>query len=153
MSLNDININFLILSLRVKDALAFRDKFIIRGYTMIEEIVLKSGSTIRIGKNSRDNEILTHVEAGMNDLWFHVEDYSGGHIVLHNDNGMYTKDDIQTAANIAAYHSKARSDKKVAVMYAVIKDVQKDKRCKMGEVIVNDYKTIIGRPSKPFRSV
>jgi predicted ribosome quality control (RQC) complex YloA/Tae2 family protein len=112
---------------------------------MPREIQLSSGSTVLIGKNAKDNENLTFKLSREGDVWFHVEDYPGSHVILRS--GTITKQEIRETAEIAAYHSQARSEKKVLVMYTLIQNVRKESKT-MGEVIVDEYKTINISPQK-----
>ncbi|CRH02640.1 FbpA domain protein, putative [Plasmodium relictum] len=114
-----------------------------------------------IGKNSKQNEkISTHI-LKFNDLWFHVHEHPGGHVILRNKkiNGkMITSDinlsdikvddDIKYAANMAAYFSKARKIEKTLVCFTLGKYVLKDNTLSEGAVEVLKYKLIYGRPSK-----
>ncbi len=84
---------------------------------------------IYIGKNSIQNDYLTNKVAASNDLWFHVKDMPGSHVVIHvpnNDkNYVFTEELIRFSANKAAYYSKAKLSSSVPVDYTYIKYVKK----------------------------
>lgn len=79
-------------------------------------------STIYVGKNNVQNAYLTHKFASGNDLWFHVKDAPGSHVILQ---GEITEEAIRLAANLAAYHSKLQLSSSVAVDYTSIKYIKK----------------------------
>ncbi|MDD4066172.1 MAG: fibronectin/fibrinogen-binding protein, partial [Bacilli bacterium] len=49
---------------------------------------------------------------------------------------------IRSAANLAAYYSKARFSSTVPVNYTQVKNIKKPKGYKFGQVILKSYKTI-----------
>lgn len=112
---------------------------------MPREITLSTGSIVLIGKNAKDNDILTFQIAKDGDMWFHVEEYSGSHVILRSNN--ITKQEIKKTAEITGYYSAARDEKKVEVMYTLIQNVKKESKTH-GEVVVNEYKTINISPQK-----
>lgn len=83
----------------------------------------KNGNTIYVGKNNLQNNYLTHNFAKSNDIFFHVQGYSGSHTVLRSNNP--TKEILELAAMIAAYYSKSRESSNVAVDYTLIRFVKK----------------------------
>ena len=64
----------------------------------------------------------------------HVKDYSGSHVVIHNDD--FDEPTLRMAANLAAYYSKARFSSSVPVNYTYIKNVKKLKNAKPGKVTI-----------------
>ncbi len=100
------------------------------------------GFSFCCGKNNKQNEILTFKKAKGNDIWFHVSDFSGSHVVLFTNNKKATDNAIVEAATVAAYYSSAQNEKKVDVWYTLIKNVSKIKGAKPGMVNFKNYKTI-----------
>lgn len=103
------------------------------------------GFTIYIGKNNKQNDYITFKLSDKNDLWFHVQGFHGSHVLLKT-NGNEIDDNnpiILKCAKLASLHSKASNENKVAVDYALIKNIKKPKGAKPGFVIFNNYKTII----------
>ncbi|SOV20208.1 FbpA domain protein,putative [Plasmodium gaboni] len=114
-----------------------------------------------IGKNSKQNEKISTQILKFNDLWFHVHEYPGGHVILRNKKikdkiitadtnlaDIIIDDDIKYAANMAAYFSKARKMEKTLVCFTLGKYVLKDNTLNEGAVEVLKYKLIYGRPNK-----
>ncbi|KPJ73002.1 hypothetical protein AMJ52_04430, partial [candidate division TA06 bacterium DG_78] len=81
---------------------------------------LPSGAIVYVGKSAQSNAELTFKCARPNDYFFHVRGYGGAHTILkaHVPKGQKPRrEDIESAASIAAYFSKAKKQKKVPVSY------------------------------------
>ena len=85
--------------------------------------ITSSGSAILVGKNNIQNEYITHVLAKANDLWFHVKDAPGSHVLVQNPT--MTEEEIRSAAILAAYYSTYQSSSSVAVNYTLARYVKK----------------------------
>ena len=71
---------------------------------------LGDGWQVYAGKSAEDNDLLSLRFAKQTDLWFHLSGMPGSHVLLRGPEGeSATSEQIQCAANIAAYHSKARN--------------------------------------------
>ena len=72
---------------------------------------LKDGSYVLVGKNNKENDILTFKTASSQDLWFHTKDIPGSHVILKmkQPSEEPDADTIYQAASVAAYHSKGLS--------------------------------------------
>lgn len=101
------------------------------------------GLEILVGKNNKQNDEITLKIADKEDLWFHVKDMPGSHVVLKSSEGNYTDASILEAASIAAYYSKGKNATKVAVDYTIKKNVRKPKGAKPGMVIYDHYSTVL----------
>lgn len=101
------------------------------------------GYTIFIGKNNRQNEYLTLKFASRNDMWFHVQDLPGSHVVLKANNLDLTDEIIFKCASLAKKYSKATNSLNVSIDYTNIKNIRKSPSGKPGMVIYNTCKTII----------
>jgi predicted ribosome quality control (RQC) complex YloA/Tae2 family protein len=102
----------------------------------------RGGFEVLVGRNSRENEFLTHRLAHSQDLWFHVQGYPGSHTILRNQGREVPFPDVLEAAQIAAYHSKARGSGNVAVDYTPVKSVWKPKGSRAGSVYFSGQKTV-----------
>ena len=105
---------------------------------------------VYIGKNNRQNDYITFKLSDKNDLWFHVQNFHGSHVLLKT-NGISISDDnpiIKKCAKLAALNSKASNENKVAVDYTLIKNIKKPNGAKPGFVIFNKHNTIIVNPSE-----
>lgn len=113
-------------------------------------IDLQNGLKILIGRNNRQNDYVTMKMAGPEDLWLHVKDIPGSHVLIKaSKRGEFPPQTIQKAAEIAAYYSKARNSSKVSVDYTLRKHVRKPKGAKPGMVIYDSQKTILVEPKIP----
>jgi len=72
--------------------------------------VVVDGWEILVGKGAGDNDRLTLEVADPDDLWFHVADYSGSHVIIRIPEGAGEppREVVRKAAQLAAWHSKAR---------------------------------------------
>lgn len=116
------------------------------------EFLLDSGSKVYVGKSARSNMELTFKFARPDDYFFHVRGIEGAHTILRpqlkrGENPK--KEDIEIAAAIAAYFSKARNQKNVPVSYAQRKYLKKSKKGKIGSVILMREKVIFVDPGLP----
>ena len=73
------------------------------------------GFPILVGRNSRQNEIVTFTEAGRDDLWLHVRDGPGAHVVIRCGGQQVPPPTRTTAAQLAAWFSRQRGNTGVAV--------------------------------------
>ncbi len=111
------------------------------------EIRTAGGSRILIGRNPAENADLTFRIARPNDLWFHAQGIPGAHVVLARDDRSPPGDeDVERAASLAAYYSKASASAKVPVDYTLRKHVRKQQDAPPGLVWYTHPKTIAVRP-------
>ena len=99
-----------------------------------------NNADIYVGKNSKQNDYITLKLARKDDLWFHVKDRPGSHVILKADN--IHEDDIQIAAYLAAKNSSISNDNKVDVDYTEKKHVNKAKGAKAGMVCYENFSTM-----------
>lgn len=102
----------------------------------------EDGFDIYIGKNNRQNDYLTHKKAKKNDLWFHVKDAPGSHVILKNDNRHFTNNSLLTAAKLAAKYSSLSKSQNIPVDYTFKMYVKRHPAKKPGLVTYTNYKTI-----------
>lgn len=70
---------------------------------------LAPDARVLIGRSPLGNAELTFRIARPDDLWFHAKGIPGAHVVLRIDGDREaTPEEIETAASLAAYHSRAR---------------------------------------------
>ncbi|MCL2521351.1 MAG: NFACT family protein [Erysipelotrichales bacterium] len=86
--------------------------------------VLKNNIEIMVGKNNRQNELLTMKTASKNAMWFHVQNAPSAHIVVQNE-GELDEETIRSAALIACHYSKFKNSDSVPVIYTRIKFLKK----------------------------
>ncbi len=112
------------------------------------KFVSDDGYTILVGRNNRQNDILTLKESRNNDIWLHTLKIHGAHVVILTENSAPPDRTIEQAAQIAAYHSSARDAGVVSVDYTLIKYVNKPRGAKPGMVIYTHQNTIFVRPDE-----
>jgi len=102
---------------------------------------------IYVGKNNIQNNYLTHQLAKKDDLWFHVKDAHGAHVIVSGDN-KYNEDVIRHAAKLAATNSESKDSSSVAVDYTLIKYLKKVPGTKGSFVTYKTNKTIYIDPKR-----
>lgn len=102
--------------------------------------VTVNNADIYVGKNSNQNDYITLKLANKDDLWFHVKDVPGSHVILRSDN--INEDDILIASYLAAMNSSISSEEKIDVDYTEKKNVNKAKGAKPGMVYYENFNTI-----------
>ncbi len=106
-----------------------------------------SGWELLIGRNNRQNDLLTFRTATAYDLWFHTQKIPGSHVLLRLEAGAVPElEDMQFAANMAAYYSRARQSHQVPVIYTESRHVYKPKGAKPGMVVYKHEQVIWAQP-------
>jgi predicted ribosome quality control (RQC) complex YloA/Tae2 family protein len=106
-----------------------------------------SGFELLIGRNNRQNDLLTFRTAGDYDIWFHTQEIAGSHVLLRLQPGSIPEDkDLQFAANLAAHYSQGRQSEQVPVVYTKPKYVYKPKGAKPGMAIYKQETILWGHP-------
>lgn len=111
------------------------------------------GWQVLAGKTDEDNDILSMQTARPYELWFHVHSVPGSHVILRApescDEYLPTREKIETAAAVAAYHSKARNAGTTPVDYCQACHVSKERGAVPGQVMIRQSKIIKVRPAVP----
>ncbi|NLN50873.1 MAG: fibronectin-binding domain-containing protein [Acholeplasmataceae bacterium] len=82
------------------------------------------GGVCLVGKTAKQNEYLLSVLARGNDLWFHVKDYPGAHVILK---GEKSEQNIMFAAKKALEYSSLATLLKGNVNYTLVRNVKRIK--------------------------
>ncbi|MGI6686103.1 MAG: Rqc2 family fibronectin-binding protein [Bacillota bacterium] len=107
----------------------------------------QDGYTILVGKNNKQNDLLTLKTAKKDDLWLHTKNIPGSHVIVRRKPGHEIPfSTIEEAASLAAYYSKARASSKVPVDYTLVSQVKKPNGAKPGMVIYFEQKTLYVTP-------
>ncbi|HAA89257.1 MAG: Fibronectin-binding A domain-containing protein [Thermoanaerobacterales bacterium 50_218] len=110
----------------------------------------RDGFEILVGKNNKQNDYITMRLAKSEDLWLHVKDAAGAHVVIKSQPGREIPlSTLEQAAKIAAYYSEARNSSKVPVDYTKRKNVSKPQKARPGFVVYENYETILVNPELP----
>lgn len=100
------------------------------------------GFAVLVGKNNKQNDYLTTKLANKEDLWFHVKDFHGSHVILRTDNKEPSQETLNKCARLAKEYSKASNSSNVPVDYTYVKYVKKPSSSKPGMVIYTNNKTV-----------
>lgn len=114
------------------------------------------GLEVLSGRNNIQNDQLTFRTADKEDLWFHVKNMPGTHVILRLDGKKPSNEAIVQAASIAAYYSKsnkafsrersesqAEYDIRVEIDYCPVSHVKKIPKARPGMVIYEEYSTLL----------
>jgi predicted ribosome quality control (RQC) complex YloA/Tae2 family protein len=112
------------------------------------QIQTADGFTILVGKNNRQNDLVTFTQAQPDDLWFHTKDIPGSHVILRTNHQDPPAASVQLAALCAAYFSKARCSANVPVDFTKRRYVKKPAGAKPGFVIYERQTTINVTPDE-----
>ena len=104
------------------------------------------GIPIWVGRNNRQNDFLTQKKAHPYDLWFHIKNQPGSHVILACHNVTPTDEQIEMAAQMAAYYSKARGTSKAEVDCALVRNVKKPAHAAPGFVVFENQTTYVVEP-------
>ncbi len=113
-----------------------------------EALVEKDNCRFFVGRNCRQNDILTFQIAKKGDWWFHANDVPGSHVILKKLEGQITEDDIYRGAVLAAWFSFARDSSKVAVDNTDVAFVKKIPGGGPGRVSYTHQKTMFVNPQE-----
>jgi predicted ribosome quality control (RQC) complex YloA/Tae2 family protein len=107
-------------------------------------VVSAGGFEILVGKGDTQNDQLTFRIADPHDFWLHVAGVPGSHVVVRNpENLVELPREVATrAAELAAWHSRARNAGKVEVHICRAADVSKPRGFAPGEVRLREWKSL-----------
>lgn len=107
------------------------------------------GCIVLVGRNRRDNEAICFQIAKGDDIWMHARGCPGAHVLLQVRRGSPkpTPQDLQFAANLAAFYSEFRTERKADVTLASPKHILKPRGAPLGAVkIRQEMNSWIGFP-------
>lgn len=116
--------------------------------SVLKEYNSAEGYKILVGKNNTQNDYITTRLAGKGDMWFHVKNIPGSHVVVLSGGNELSDETVIQAATLAATNSKASDSAQIPVDYTPIKYVKKPSGAKPGMVIYTTNKTIYITPRK-----
>jgi predicted ribosome quality control (RQC) complex YloA/Tae2 family protein len=113
--------------------------------------IIDNKYNLYVGKDSKNNDLLTVKFAKQNDYWFHARGVPGSHAVLRTDNSKEAipKSVLKKAASVAAFHSKAKTSKLAPVSFTFKKYVVKRKGMDAGQVAMLKEDVIMAVPEIP----
>ncbi len=110
------------------------------------EYTSSDGYRILVGRNNRQNDILTLKYANRGDIWLHTQKIPGSHVIIECAGEEPPATTYTEAAQLAAYYSRARESAQVPVDYTRVRNVKKPAGAKPGKVIYVDYNTAYVNP-------
>jgi len=113
------------------------------------QVQSRDGFTLLIGKNSRQNEVVTFHQATANDIWLHARGVPGAHVIIKAAGREVPRSTIEQAAGLAAYYSQARGSTTAPVDYTLQRHVRHMKGGGPGMVFYERERTIYARPEGP----
>jgi predicted ribosome quality control (RQC) complex YloA/Tae2 family protein len=104
--------------------------------------VMVEGFEVLIGKGDADNDALTFKVGAPLDFWMHVASVPGSHVIVRNPDKLseLPREVLERAAQLAAWHSKARDGGKVEVHVCRVADVSKPRGFAPGKVLLRQFK-------------
>lgn len=113
-----------------------------------KEYKTEEGFRVLVGKNNTQNDFITTKLASKNDMWFHVKNIPGSHVVVFCGGEPLSEQSLLFAAKLAAKNSNAAESSNVPVDYTPIKFVKKPSGAKPGMVIYTTNKTLFVTPER-----
>ncbi|MDR1573021.1 MAG: NFACT family protein [Clostridiales Family XIII bacterium] len=110
---------------------------------------VQGGFRVQVGRNNRENDLLTFKKAAGADLWLHTKDIPGAHVILFTEGREAPDSAVIEAAAIAAWHSKGRYSENVPVDCTLAKRVKKPAGARPGMVIFTHNRTLYVTPGLP----
>jgi|GEM_PF-2238660 len=107
----------------------------------------QDGAEIWLGRSAKDNDAMTFRHARGQDLFFHARDVAGSHVILRaaGKKSQPHPEAVIDAALLAAWHSKAKNEGQVTVLFTERKHVRKGKGLAPGRVTVSAMRTVLVR--------
>ncbi|USI47126.1 NFACT family protein [Lactococcus lactis] len=112
-----------------------------------EKYQAEDGTIILVGKNNLQNEQVSFKLSRRGNLWFHVKDIPGSHVLI-TGNANPSDETITFAGELAAYFSKARYSNLVQVDVLDVKKLHKPTGTAPGFVTYDREKTIRVTPDE-----
>lgn len=112
------------------------------------EVQSADGFTILVGKNARQNDLLTFRRAAPDDVWLHARGVPGAHVIIKTAGRPVPEATLRQAARLAARYSAARREKSVAVDYTLRRYVKRVRGGRPGLVTYRHERTLTVSPGE-----
>ena len=106
------------------------------------------GLQILVGRNNRQNDLLTCKLAYKTDLWLHVQKRHGSHVIIACAGTQVPDQTVTEAAMLAAWYSDARQGQNIAVDLCPVRQVKKPGGARPGMVVYENYRTVYVTPDE-----
>lgn len=103
---------------------------------------------IYVGKNNIQNDTITFKLAKRDDMWFHVANMAGAHVLLKTDHMDEAKQRL--CCQLAAYFSAARQSSSVEVHYTQVRNIKKVPKGPLGLVSISTQKSMFIDPDEDY---
>lgn len=100
------------------------------------------GFTVLIGRSGSENDRLVRL-ARPDDIWLHARGVPGAHVIVRTGGRPLPNGVLRRAAELAAWHSRARGERKVSVSYTEARYVRKTKGSPVGMVTLLQEQVIV----------
>jgi predicted ribosome quality control (RQC) complex YloA/Tae2 family protein len=104
------------------------------------------GTPILVGRNSRQNDLVTFRRGAPNDIWLHAHGVPGSHVIIKSGGHPVPKETLHHAARLAARFSAARHEGRVQVDYTERRYVRPIKGAPAGMVTYTHEETLVVEP-------
>ena len=103
------------------------------------------GFSIYIGRNNKQNDYLYSKISSPDDIWFHVLNTPGSHIIVKKQNQTQnlSEDTIFKIARLAKEYSTAKNSTKIPVVYTLRKYIKRPNNTKSGFVVYKNETEIV----------
>lgn len=110
----------------------------------------QDGYAIWVGKSAKANDEMLRNHTKKNDYWLHARNVAGSHVLIKTGKLAEPPEQVLlTAAALAAYYSKSKTQSMAAVIVTQAKYVRKVKGSPAGSVMVDKEKVILVEPKSP----
>jgi predicted ribosome quality control (RQC) complex YloA/Tae2 family protein len=106
-----------------------------------------------VGRSPRQNDDLIRKHSARDDLWFHVKDAPGAHVLLKTAGRSPDEQVVECAAQLAAHYSSRAKDSRVLVSFTSAQRVKKPAGAGPGFVVYSDELTLWVVPGDRNRNV
>lgn len=110
------------------------------------EFLSSDGYRIFVGRNNRQNDLLSLKTARKDDLWLHIQKFHGTHVIIACAGVRPPDQTVTEAAMLAAYFSQAKNGQNVPVDITQVRNLRKPNGAKPGMVVYDRYQTVIVTP-------
>lgn len=126
--------------------------------SMPRSFTSSDGYQILVGRNSRQNDYLTHKLAAPEDLWLHRHLAAGTHVIVRHRSDEIPDTTLSEAAGLCAWFSQTAGSasnpgdrgERMEIAYCSARDVKRMPGGKPGLVIYENFKTILSDPLNPI---
>ncbi len=100
------------------------------------------GFKVWVGRSARENDALVR-RASPHDLWLHARGVPGAHVLIRTGGREVPEEVLTRAAELAAWYSKARGERRVEVSYTEARNLRKPKGAPPGLVRLLSERVIV----------